>query len=245
MRTMKRMKFIQWKSILIVFLVLTSMLFIGCQCGSTSTDMGESDGWTFVIAKGSDFTISTEEGEVLRMQDMRVLELPDGNEYTYQTNAVPSNRYKYESVEEEIDSRQKLSIVSIINNRFKECGVTGEGIRSISIESSTQVSFQGSDMQFDVFLPVQGSGLGKYGCMHFFGRSVEKAEFVLNENKVEFRGITPGEMNISFAGDTANIPFMCVQLTEESGTLDFSDVDKGYVILEENGEYMRVDVASE
>ncbi len=231
-------------------LVLAMLLCAGCQNGDgqASGEQGlasrydaDQDAFaqgelTYIIAQGADFTISSEEGEVLYAQDMTPLELSAGDEDLYWKFVPTSRQYDYRYTGEEAGARQGISIASYVDGRLREYGVTGNGMETIHLDCAGQALLHGKNMQFEVFLPVQGNGLGERGCMRFYGSAAERAEFTVEKDQVGFQGVAADGAAISYSGDNGNAAYIDLQLMGDSGVLDFSQVNEGKVTLKEDGQ---------
>ncbi len=247
MRAMKRKAYVMKR---FAPLVLAVLLCAGCQSGdsqatgeqgSVSQHDADQDAFaqgelTYIIAQGADFTIGSEEGEVLYAQDMTPMELSAGDEDLYWKFVPNSRQYDYRYTGEEAGARQGISIASYVDGRLREYSVTGNGMETIRLDYAGKVLLNGGNMQFEVFLPVQGNGLGEHGCMRFYGSAAARAEFTVEKDQVGFQGVAADGAGISYAGDKGKAAYIGLQLTGGSGILDFSQADEGKVTLKEDGQ---------
>ena len=232
-------------------LILAGMISVCAGCVAPSANE-PADITQFVRLRvaNSEFSITDANGNSLTHQDdfsgslsiidQSYIDAADkvGGEYIL---CVPSSeQFTYQHLS---GNRQIFGIVIGEDDGVTEYSVSGTGIDKITIDCGGKVSFSGNSMVFTVFLSMPCNGLGELGCVRFYGTAKSDASFSVSDDTLEFTGVEPGSGTISYAGDgTIRNPGVSLNTDYREGTIDFSDVENGNLLLSAAGDIQKITV---
>ena len=223
-----------------IFLITLLIAFSGCN-GKRQT-IGLS-------VRGNNFDISNTEGETVNCRNggfsgdmdlinQQVLEEPSGSADRYLLEVAFSDSFTYQC---EGDGGQLFGIVSAPNldvssEGYFEYTVSGIGMETITVTPDGKMTFSGNEAFADIAGSMPCENLGEHGFIRLSAGTTETATVSIDveNSKIHFSGLSAGEMVLSYAGTVSN-SLLTVELSAGSGSIDFSELDMGQIILAEDG----------
>lgn len=202
-----------------------------------------------LTARGSSFDISNAEGEMVScrngdltgdmdLTNQQMLEDNPESEDQYLLEAAFSDSFTYQCEE---DGGQLFGIVSdpnldVSTEGYFEYTVSGIGIETITVTPDGEMTFSGVDAFAEIACSMPCENLGEHGFIRLSGGTQETAEVSIDveNSKIHFSGFSVGNMALSYAGTVSN-SLLTVELSAGNGSIDFSKLNMGQIILAEDG----------
>ena len=207
-----------------------------------------------LTARGNSFDVSNSEGEAVSCRsgdfsgDMELInqqileDAPESADW-YLLEAAFSDSFTYQC---EGDGGQLFGIVSDPNldvsaEGYFEYTVSGTGMETITITPDGEMTFSGDDALAEIACSMPCEDLGEHGFIRLSGGTTETATVSIDveNSRIHFSGLSAGDVVLSYAGTVSN-PWLTVELSAGDGSIDFSELDMGQIILAEDGYEDRV-----
>ena len=200
-------------------------------------------------ARGDSFDISNAEGETVSCRggdfsgDMDLI-----NQQIFEDVSESADRYLLEvafsdsfTYQCEGDGGQLFGIVSdpnldVSSEGYFEYTVSGIGMETITVTPDGEMTFSGNDAFADIAGSMPCETLGEHGFIRLSIGTAETATVSIDaeNSKIHFSGLSAGDLVFSYGG-TASNSLLMVELSAGSGSIDFSELDSGQIILAEDG----------
>ena len=202
-----------------------------------------------LTARGNSFDISNAEGETVSCRsgdfsgDMDLI-----NQQIFEDAPESADRYLLETAfsdsftyQCEGDGGQLFGIVSdpnldVSTEGYFEYTVSGIGMETITVTTDGEMTFSGNDAFADIAGSMPCETLGEHGFIRLSIGTAETATVSIDaeNSKIHFSGLSAGDMALSYAGTVSN-SLLTIELSAGSGSIDFSELDMGQIILAEDG----------
>lgn len=218
-----------------ILLLVSAFVLLSCAgCGEKRTvclTVGDTD---FQISNSRGKTLTYDggfSGDMELISQSFVAGAGEGQCGEYRLEVPYSETFTYHG---EPGRPQNLGVFFSLDAGSREYAVSGTGLEETVIALTGELTLTGEAMEFQVFLSLPCPGLGEHGCVRLWGRGMDKVTFKATETGIEFSGLEPEGACLSYAGAVEN-PYVALNLEVGSGTLDFSRVADGEILVTEDG----------
>lgn len=202
-----------------------------------------------LTARGNSFDISNTEGETIscRSGDLSG-DMDLAGQQVIQDASALADRYLLEvafsdcfTYQSDSGGGQLFGIVSdpelnVSAPGYFEYTISGDGIETITISPNGELTFSGNDAWAEIACSMPCDSLGEHGFIRLSAGTTETAEVRVDaENgKIHFSGLSVGDIALSYAGAESD-PWLAIELSAGSGSIDLSRLDAGQMIVAEDG----------
>ena len=202
-----------------------------------------------LTARGNSYDISNAEGEAVSFRNgdfsgdmdllnQQIFEDASASEDRYLLETASSGSFTYQC---EGDGEQLFGIASdpnlnVSTEGYFEYTVNGIGLETITITPDGEMTFSGSDAFAEISGSMPCENLGEHGFIRMSAGTTGTATVSIDveNSKIHFSGLSAGDLVFSYGG-TASNSLLMVELSAGSGSIDFSELDMGQIILAEDG----------
>ena len=126
--------------------------------------------------------------------------------------------------------------MDVSSEGYFEYTVSGIGMETITVTPDGEMTFSGNDAFADIAGSMPCETLGEHGFIRLSIGTAETATVSIDaeNSKIHFSGLSAGDMALSYAGTVSN-SLLTIELSAGSGSIDFSELDMGQIILAEDG----------
>ena len=124
---------------------------------------------------------------------------------------------------------------------YFEYTVSGIGMETITITPDGEMTFSGDDALAEIACSLPCENLGEHGFVRLSAGTIEAATVSIDveASKIYFSGLSAGNIVLSYAGTVSN-QWLTVKLNAGNGSIDFSKLNTGQIIIAEDGYEERV-----
>lgn len=217
-----------------LLLAATFALLICAGCGEDRTVLLTVSDGDFQISNSQGKTLTYDggfSGEMKLISQYYLAEAREDRTGEYTLEVPYSETFTYQG---EPGERRSFSVFVSSDQRSWEYAVSGTGLEEVVLSLTGEITLTGSDMEFQLFLSLPCTGLGKHGCVRLRGWGGDKVTVKATESGIEFSGLAPEGAWLSYAGAVEN-PYVDLDLEVGNGTLDFSQIAEGVITVTEDG----------
>lgn len=226
--------------IMLIFALALLIVITGCNAEKQTIGL---------IASGNSFDISNIEGEKVSCcngdfsGDMDLI-----NQQIIENASASADRYLLETASSDCftyqcdgEGGQLFGIVSdpdlnVNTPGYFEYTVSGIGMETITITLDGEMAFSGDDALAEIACSLPCENLGEHGFVRLSAGTIEAATVSIDvqASKIYFSGLSAGNIVLSYAGTVSN-QWLTVELNAGNGSIDFSKLNTGQIIIAEDG----------